>query len=122
MPVLKNDDQNDRSLRVTPKTNQLPSIAPILDHLSIKKASLVFRAINHPLRQEIIKMIDEKGQITVTEIFVEMRLEQSVASQHLAILRRAGIVVPEREGKFVYYKLNEKRLILLNQIIRDLLN
>lgn len=120
MPVLRNNDQIDRVLN-TPKTNQLPTIAPILDHLSIKKASLVFRAINHPLRQDIIRMIDEKGQITVTEIFVEMRLEQSVASQHLAILRRAGIVVPERDGKFVYYKLNEKRLILLNQIIRDLL-
>jgi DNA-binding transcriptional ArsR family regulator len=121
MPELSKDDQHDR-LIVTPKSNQLPSIAPILDQLSIKKASLVFRAINHPMRQDMIKMIDEKGHVTVTEIFVEMRLEQSVASQHLAILRRAGIVVPERDGKFVYYKLNADRLRLLNQMISDLLN
>lgn len=115
--------RNDQQDRATPKpqTQQLSTIAPILDHLSIKKASLVFRAINHPLRQDMIRMIDEKGHTTVTEIFVEMRLEQSVASQHLAILRRAGIVVPERDGKFVYYKLNAERLGLLNQIISDLL-
>jgi DNA-binding transcriptional ArsR family regulator len=105
-----------------PKNNQLPSIAPSLDHLSIKKASLVFRAMTHQLRQEMIRMIDNKGQVTVTDIFVEMRLEQSVASQHLAILRRAGIVVAERDGKFVYYKLNADRLILINRIIQELLN
>jgi DNA-binding transcriptional ArsR family regulator len=89
--------------------------------LSIKKASLVFRAMNHQLRQEMIRMIDKNGHVTVTDIFVEMRLEQSVASQHLAILRRAGIVVPERDGKFVYYKLNDERLSMINKMIQDLL-
>jgi len=67
------------------------------------------------------RMIDSKGNATVTELFVEMRLEQSVASQHLAILRRAGIVKKEREGKYMYYKLNLERLQLLNKIISDLL-
>ena len=104
-----------------PKTNLLKTHAPSLDQLSIKKASLTFRAINHPLRQDMIRMIDSKGHITVTELFVEMRLEQSVASQHLAILRRAGIVKKEREGKYMYYKLNLERLQLLNKIISDLL-
>jgi DNA-binding transcriptional ArsR family regulator len=54
-------------------------------------------------------------------MFVEMRLEQSVASQHLAILRRAGIVKTEREGKYMYYSLNLNKLQLLNQLINDLL-
>jgi DNA-binding transcriptional ArsR family regulator len=103
------------------KPNLLHVFAPTMDSLSIKKASLVFRAINHKLRQDMIKLIDKKGQATVTEIFVEMRLEQSVASQHLAILRRAGIVITERDGKFMYYKLNLNRLKLINQMIQDLL-
>lgn len=34
--------------------------------------------------------------ISVTEIYVKLRLEQSVASQHLAILRRAGVVQTDR--------------------------
>jgi DNA-binding transcriptional ArsR family regulator len=99
----------------------LKTHAPALDHLSIKKASLTFRAINHPLRQEMIRMIDSKGHATVTELFVEMRLEQSVASQHLAILRRAGLVKKIRDGKFMYYKLNLERLELLNKMVTDLL-
>jgi len=121
MPEPKKNISHDRAFTV-PKTNQLPSIAPSLDHLSIKKASLVFRAMNHQLRQNMIRMIDEKGQVTVTDIFVEMRLEQSVASQHLAILRRAGIVVAERDGKFVYYRLNTDRLALINKMIQELLH
>jgi DNA-binding transcriptional ArsR family regulator len=105
-----------------PKTDVLRTQAPALDQLSIKKASLTFRAINHPLRLEMIRMIDSKGHATVTELFIEMRLEQSVASQHLAILRRAGIVKKIRDGKFMYYKLNLEKLQLLNKIITDLLN
>lgn len=104
-----------------PKPDLLKTHAPALDHLSIKKASLTFRAINHPLRQEMIRMIDSKGHATVTELFVEMRLEQSVASQHLAILRRAGLVKKIRDGKFMYYKLNLERLELLNKMVTDLL-
>ena len=41
---------------------------------------------------------------------VRLRLEQSVASQHLAILRKAGIVSTQRDGKFIYYSVNFKRL------------
>ena len=105
----------------SPQNNQLRSAAPSLSHLNIKKAGLTLRAINHKLRQEMIEFIDGKGRVTVTEMFVEMRLEQSVASQHLAILRRAGIVKTEREGKYMYYSLNLNKLQLLNQLINDLL-
>jgi DNA-binding transcriptional ArsR family regulator len=56
----------------------------------IKKTILVLRAINHPLRQQMLKLIHEESKITVTELYDTLGLEQSVASQHLAILRRAG--------------------------------
>lgn len=101
--------------------NQLKSAAPILNHLNIKKAGLILRAVNHKLRQEIIQFIDNKGQVTVTDLFVEMRLEQSVASQHLAMLRRAGFVKTQREGKHIYYSLNLVKLNILHQCIIDLL-
>ena len=82
---------------------------------------MIFRALNHKVRQEIIRMIDKKGEISVSEIFIDMRLEQSVASQHLAILRRAGLIIPERDGKFMKYKLNSVRIDMMNQMVVDLL-
>jgi DNA-binding transcriptional ArsR family regulator len=93
-----------------------------IDYLNVKKASLVLRALNHKLRQQMVKMLDEKQRMTVTEIYVALRLEQSVASQHLAILRRAGIVKTERDGKFIYYHVNYDRLDQINQMISELLN
>ena len=51
-----------------------------IDLHNLKKAALVLRAVNHKLRQQILKLIDEHGRMTVTELYVKMRLEQSVAS------------------------------------------
>jgi len=93
-----------------------------VDLLNLKKASLILRAINHRLRQQILKLIDEQGRITVTEIYVKLRLEQSVASQHLAILRKAGFVKTDRDGKFIYYTVNPSRLEDLNKFVESLLN
>lgn len=94
----------------------------VLNLLSIKKASLVLRAVNHKLRQQILKQIDEHKRITVTELYVKLRLEQSVASQHLAILRRAGFVTTVREGKFIYYSVNTERLKEVNRLVENLLD
>ncbi|RYZ29984.1 MAG: transcriptional regulator [Chitinophagaceae bacterium] len=92
-----------------------------IDAIQLKKASLVFRAINHKLRQQIIKFINQHGKITVTQIYVKLRLEQSVASQHLAILRKAGFVVTERDGKFIYYSVDHNRIAEVHKIAQDLL-
>ncbi|RYY41866.1 MAG: transcriptional regulator [Chitinophagaceae bacterium] len=92
-----------------------------IDVLTLKKAALVLRAINHKLRQQILKLIQQKGEITVTEIYVKLRLEQSVASQHLAILRKAGFVQTNRDGKFIYYSVNDERLTQVHLFAQQLL-
>ncbi len=91
-----------------------------LDYVELRKAVLVLRAVNHKLRQRIIDLLDEHNQMTVTDIYIKLRLEQSVASQHLAILRRAGIVITERQGKFINYALNKERLAQISQLVEDL--
>ncbi len=93
-----------------------------VDFLHAKKAALILRSINHKLRQQIIKLLDESSKMTVTELYVKLRLEQSVASQHLAILRRAGIVSTTREGKFIYYTVNYSRLTEVVGFVKTLLD
>ena len=104
--------------------NSVLGNGPILkiDLHNLKKAALVLRAVNHKLRQQILKLIDDHGRVTVTELYVKMRLEQSVASQHLAILRKAGYVKTVRDGKFIYYSINHDRIGEVNQFLYDLLN
>lgn len=92
-----------------------------IDYYNVKKAALTLRALNHKLRQQLIKLIDEEQKLTVTEIYVRLRLEQSVASQHLAILRKAGIVNTQREGKFIHYVINHKRIEEINKFVNELI-
>lgn len=91
-----------------------------LDYADLRKAVLVLRAVNHKLRQRIIDLLEENETMTVTDIYIKLRLEQSVASQHLAILRRAGVVNTERQGKFIYYSLNRERLAQISTLVEDL--
>ena len=91
-----------------------------LDFVAIKSAAMTLRAINHKLRQQIVKLLDENKRMNVTDIYVKLRLEQSVASQHLAILRRANIVITDRDGKFIHYKLNYEKLNDVSKFVADL--
>jgi DNA-binding transcriptional ArsR family regulator len=91
-----------------------------IDYYNVKKAALILRSLNHKLRQQLLKLIEEEKKITVTEIYVRLRLEQSVASQHLAILRKAGIVITERQGKFIYYLINYNRVEEISRIVNEL--
>lgn len=114
MMVAQTPEQTGASAKV--KADSLS-----MDYHALKKAALVLRALNHKLRQQLLKLIDEEKKITVTEIYVRLRLEQSVASQHLAILRKAGIVTTERDGKFIFYTVNYKRLEEINKFVNELL-
>ncbi len=100
----------------------VPSASELkIDIIQLKKAALILRAVNHKLRQQILRLIYQSGKMTVTEIYVKLRLEQSVASQHLAILRKAGYVNTLRDGKFIYYSVNLDRLDHIHSIVYDLL-
>jgi DNA-binding transcriptional ArsR family regulator len=82
----------------------------LVDTPAIKKATLVFKSINHPLRRQMLQFLHQEAQMTVTQLYIKLRLEQSVVSQHLAVLRKAGVVHIERRGKFILYSINYPKL------------
>ena len=94
-----------------------------LNYAELRKVVLVLRALNHGFRQKLMNLLHKKGTASVSEIHKALRVEQSVASQHLGVLRREGIVERERQGKFIYYTLNYDRLkelgSMIDQIIQD---
>lgn len=84
------------------------------------KAVMTLRAINNPLRKRIIDLVDANTDITVTKIYQKLKIEQSVASQHLAILRKSGFLTATRNGKFIYYNVNEERFAEIKSIIEQM--
>jgi DNA-binding transcriptional ArsR family regulator len=93
----------------------------LIDDVAIKKAALVYRAIKHPLRQKMMHYMHQQGAVNVTTLYKRLKLEQSVASQHLAILRRAGLVDTERQGKEIYYRVDYARLKQVHDVAKGLI-
>lgn len=91
-----------------------------LVYSELRKVVLILRAIGHDLRKQIIELLRQNETMNVTDIYVKLRIEQSVASQHLAILRKAGIVITKRSGKFIHYSLNHLRLEEVSVLVEDI--
>lgn len=76
----------------------------------LNSASSILRALAHPLRLQILEFIDKNKSINVNKIYNTLKLEQSITSQHLRILRAAGLVKTNREGKFIHYEVNYEQV------------
>lgn len=108
----------NQKINITLSNNKGKDI--VLDYHHLRKAILTIRAVNHKFRKHIIQLLQENKQLTVTELYKKLKLEQSVASQHLAILRKSGILNTEREGKYIKYSLNKEKLTEINNLIEAL--
>jgi DNA-binding CsgD family transcriptional regulator/DNA-binding transcriptional ArsR family regulator len=88
----------------------LSQISFVIDAKAIQKAAGIYRAINHSLRLQIIGIIHKAGAINVTPIIQQLKLEQSLISAHLKILRDAKIVKTEKKGNSVFYSINYQEI------------
>ena len=82
----------------------------------------ILRALAHPLRMKILEFVDQNKTINVNKIYNTLKLEQSITSQHLRILRSADIVQTKREGKFIHYSINYAKIAHVLKAINGFLN
>ena len=86
----------------------------IPDATQLEKAAGVLKSIAHPMRVAILHLLEGGKKMTVTEIHVDLGIEQATASHHLGILKGKGVLCSVREGKNTRYFLKND---LLNQVI-----
>ena len=72
------------------------------------KANL-FRVLGHPARVRIMELLQE-GEWSVGALQAELGLESGATSQHLAALRRVGLVESRREGTSVIYRAADEKV------------
>ena len=72
------------------------------------KANL-FRVLGHPARVRILELLRD-GERSVGALQKELGLDSGGTSQHLAALRRIGLVESRREGTSVYYRVEYERV------------
>jgi DNA-binding transcriptional ArsR family regulator len=84
------------------------------------KANL-FRVLGHPARVRILEILRD-GERSVGALQAELGLDSSGTSQHLAALRRIGLLQSRREGTSVFYRVDDDRVFDLLSAGRDIIN
>jgi DNA-binding transcriptional ArsR family regulator len=82
------------------------------------KANL-FRVLGHPARVQILELLRDEER-SVGNLQKELGLDSGGTSQHLAALRRVGLVESRREGTNVYYRVDDARVFDLLETGRAL--
>lgn len=90
-----------------------------LDAQAIQQAAAMLKCIGHPVRLQIIELLDREGEQNVTSIYETLGIEQAVASQHLNLMRDKGILASRREGVNVYYRIDDSRVTRVIDCIHD---
>ena len=78
------------------------------------------KVFSNPTRLEILNLLRDE-ELSVTELIAKTKLNQANISQHLSIMKSKGIVISDRKGKNVYYRLTNPKIIKAFDIIREIL-
>lgn len=81
---------------------------------SLKRISTLLRAISQPARIEILLAIGT-GEACVCHLEAAIGQRQAYISQHLMALREAGIVIHRRDGRNIFYRLEDPGILELFQ-------
>ena len=66
-----------------------------------------FEALSSPVRLKILSLLAKEGELCACEIQAGIDQTQSLTSHHLSVLRRARIIRARKEGRWMYYGLEE---------------
>jgi len=78
-----------------------------------------FKALGDPIRLEIVKLLLGK-ELCVCDILDSFKVSQPTISHHLKVLKYAGLVSDNREGKWIYYSLNPEAFALIKDFTENM--
>jgi DNA-binding transcriptional ArsR family regulator len=76
----------------------------------------MFKVLSVPTRVKIMDLLKSKGPLGVKDISQRMTITAAAVSQHLKLLRQAGLVTSERKGYWIPYSVNEQALENYRQV------
>lgn len=85
----------------------------------MEKQVRIFKALAHPIRLKIIKKLSA-GELCVCKLNEDVNFSQSNLSQHLKILKEAGILNSRKEGMWTYYNIVDDKILQLLYIAEKL--
>lgn len=88
--------------------------------LIFKKQAAVLKALANHRRLEIVHLLRDQS-LPVTDIYTMLDLPQANVSQHLSVLRTAGVVSTTKDGKQITYRLAHEDFIEVSDLLRGIL-
>jgi ArsR family transcriptional regulator len=76
-----------------------------IEMIKLNKQAEIFKALSDKNRLRILKMLQRKS-LCVCEITEILQLATSTVSNHLSILKEAGLIIDEKDKKWINYKIN----------------
>jgi DNA-binding transcriptional ArsR family regulator len=82
----------------------------------LMNAAEMMKAVAHPVRMQIISLLQKNKNLSVSSLQKILGVEQAIVSQHLAVMKKKGVLVCKREGKNAFYYIKNP---LLTRIVDD---
>ena len=83
----------------------------LVEELAKNFDSKFFKSLSEPVRQQLIKYLMLNGRSDIGTIAEHLPQHRSVISRHLQLMQEAGILICEKEGRFVYYTIDGKEFL-----------
>ena len=98
--------------------NKKTEVTPMPDLDSLAQAAECLRALAHPMRLKILFLL-ESNRWTVGELAEVCSIRSHVASEHLRLMQRCGMLSVEKEGQKTYYQICESQVHAILACMRE---
>ena len=100
--------------------DERPDLRPIEGPAADAELAALTKALGHPARVQILRLLSRRDSCVCGDIVEELPLAQSTVSEHLRILKSAGLVRGEVDGPRVCYCVDERGLRRLRALVGGL--
>lgn len=103
-----------------PRANERADLRPIEGDEADVELAMLSKALGHPARVKIVRLLIRKNACICGDIVEELALAQSTVSQHLKVLKEAGLIRGEIDGPRVCYCIEPHALRRLRVLVGGL--
>jgi ArsR family transcriptional regulator len=103
-----------------PESNEGPDLRPVEGDEADEELAILAKAVGHPARVQILRLLVRREACICGDIVEELPLAQSTVSQHLKVLKDAGLVRGEIDGPRVCYCVEPRTLRRLKALVGSL--
>jgi DNA-binding transcriptional ArsR family regulator len=102
------------------RADEAPDLRPVEGDEADEELALLTKALGHPARVQILRLLVRREMCICGDIVEELPLAQSTVSQHLKVLKDAGLIRGEIDGPRVCYCVEPRTLRRLKALVGSL--